>query len=86
MLDRNRRLYSLSFVFVDFDDISDFEWDNEEIAIPTAPVPIRSKLALLSAIGHTNSTIGTNAVHLDSSVLTIIFQFAAPHRMRQLYT
>jgi hypothetical protein len=26
------------------------------------------------------------AVRLDSSVLTIIFQFAAPHRMRQIYT
>jgi hypothetical protein len=86
MLDRNGRLYSISFLFEDFDDISDFKWDNEEIAIPTAPVPIRSKLAQLSVTGHTNSTIGTNTVHLDSSVLMIIFQFAAPHRMHQLYT
>jgi hypothetical protein len=85
MLDRSRRLHTVTFVFenVAFFDV---EWYDEEIAIQTAPLALRSKLALLSVIATANTTMETAAGRLDTSVLTIIFQFAAQHRMRQVYT
>jgi hypothetical protein len=86
MLDHNRRLHTVKFYFKDLEEIP-LKSPQEKVAIRIAPLAISSKLTLLSVIAHAASNsgpAGPAAGHLDTSVLTIVFQFAAQHRMRRV--
>lgn len=79
---QNRRLHTVKLDFRDIDERR-IKIDKKHVAIRTGPLAIHSKLALLSAVS-TAETTGLTVGKMDSSILTIVFQFAAQHRIRQV--